>query len=516
MCDVMLAFKLEDVSYAYDKTAVLDKASFCVKSGSVHAILGMNGVGKSTVAKLLSGSIMPGSGKIYFEDTPIEWASPIEARRMDVATVYMSYELVDNLMVCENIYTYGYAYKTKRIKRCSLRKMASTAGSIFDELEFDIDPYAYPHELNAMQSLMVQLAMVVSQNPKVVILDDPFSLLEKREMQVFADFLKRQKAKNTTIIFTTSDIETAITLSDEITVIKDGKTNTYDSKVNRDINFYAAMMSDTVSYKYPRIKNVGNKVVLQAQGISTLDEALNGISFSLYKGEILGLAGMMGAGRSTLARALFGLQHIKRGKIFIDNKQRYISSPKDSIDCGIGYMHDTMGNSGVIDDLSIAENITLANIHGVSEHGFLDKKKEMETALRFMKNYSIHPTDLMNDMRMLTDGNKQKTIFCRWMFKECRILIMDKVTRGIDTSSKVELYNFMNRFAMSCGSILFISDDYNELVGMCDRILIMNGGRICDTLCGEDVTMFNVVDGVSGIGRESGTIKISESINVFK
>lgn len=498
----MLAFQFDHVRKTYDGFPFIDEASFSIVSGHVHAILGMNGSGKSTLVKLLSGSLTPDAGQVFFEENPVAWKRPTEARMNGIATVNICYELMNNLHICENIYAFGYPYKTRHLKHCSLRKMAALSQEIFDKLDFDINPYAYPNELTPQQTLMVQLAMVISQEPRVIILDNPFVLLERNEIQSFLPFFALQKSKGVTTIFTTGDIETAMMLSDEITIIKEHKTATYTT-AEHNADFFANAMSDTATYKYPRIKTEREEEVLRLKGVSTQQNSIRDISFSMKRGEILGVAGLFGAGRSTLAKTIFGLEIPKKGKIYVNGEQVWFLNPHDAISYGIGYMRDSENeDNGIIENFSIMENITLASLSTFSNYGFLNQMKEKESALKFIKNYSIHPSDMHKELRNLTEGNKQKAIFCRWILKNSKILILDKITRGLDISSKVELYNYMNKFAMGGGSILYISDDYNELIGMCDRILLMAGGRIRGTLSGESVTMRKIVEGLSGTFAE--------------
>ena len=493
----MAVLELKNVSKVYYGHSVLKNASFFVGNGEIHGILGVSGSGKTTIVRLMTGNTHPDRGAVFHHGKPADWRSPFDAISNGISTVLKSNDLIDNLTVAENVYIYGYVYKQKALNRFSLAKMAAFTTAIFKELGFHLDPYQYVSELSIAEKLMVKIAAAVGQNPEILILDDPFVLLTAEQTERFTQLFQYLRDHGMTVIFTTGHIEATLSICDRVTIIKEGLTSSHGDIALKDTNFFVQAMSDTATYSYPRISNRGDREVLSVNQLSTADRSIQNISFELYDGEILGIAGAPGSGKSVLARSLFGLESWKKGTLTVSGKECRFHEPADAIANRIGFIPDSSSDCGIIDNFTAAQNISLASLDAISSYGIPKKKTERATSYRFMKKFTIDPLDVEEPVMNMSDGNIQKLMFCKWLMCRCNILLMDNSTKSVGIGMKVELYNLMNSFAMSGGSILFISTDFNELLGMCDRIIVLRNGQIERILAKSEFSMQQLVDGVS-------------------
>ena len=493
----MVALELKQVSKFYYGHSVLKSACFHVDQDEIHGILGTSGSGKTTIVRLMSGNVQPDRGAVLHHDKPTEWRSPLDAINNGISAVLISSDLIDNLTVAENVYIYGYVYKQRALKRFSLAKMATFTASIFKEFGFNIDPYQYVSELSIAEKRMVKVAAAIGQNPEILILDDPFVLLTNEQVALFTGLFRYLRGRGMTIIFTTGHIEAALSICDRVTVIREGLTASYGDIGAKDASFFVQAMSDTASYSYPRISNKGHREALSLSQLSTVDRGIQNISFKLYDGEILGVAGAPGSGKSTLARSLFGLECWKKGTLIVDGKECRLHEPADAVANRIGFIPNSSSDCGIIDHFTAAQNISIASLDAISNYGVPKKKVERTAAYRFMKKFSIDSMDVDEPAISMSGGNIQKLMFCRWLMRRCNLLIMDNSTKSVGISMKVELYNLMNSFAMSGGSILLISSDFNELLGMCDRIIVLRNGKIERIIEKSEFSMQLLVDSVS-------------------
>lgn len=492
----MALLELKDISKAYYGNTVLEGIDLSVSKGSILGILGVNGSGKTTLVRLLSGDILPQAGEIFFNGRSISPKDPHDAISMGIRTIHQGSQLIGGLTVAENTFIFGYDHSSRLLKRYSVGKMADMAGELFGEYGIDVNPYARAEMLSAVSAQLVKIAAAMSERPELLVIDEPFNMLTSAECDSVSSLLDRIRKQGTSIIITTANILKTIELCDDIAILKEGRLISAQRDRLRDAEYYINEISETAKFRYPRISNTKKRRVLSLKKVGG-DTQLSDISFDMYSGEILGVAGAPGAGKSTLARMIFGAHRIKTGEMFVEGRPCRFREPSDAVDRGIGMISGNSENGGIILDFSIKQNITLAGIEHVSRFGVIQNAAENENAGRYIKKYGITPPNAEAKAYAMSEGQRQKVVFCKWMLKGCKILVMDNATRGMDISSKVELYNFMNSFAMNGGSILFISTDYNELMGMCDRLLVLNSGHLTGELERSDFSMLKIVDMLS-------------------
>ena len=492
----MALLELKNISKAYYGNPILEDVSVSVASGSIFGILGVNGSGKTTLVRLLSGDLSPDAGELIVDGQKITLSSPCDAMKQGISTIHQGSELIGHLTVAENVFIFGYNHSPKLFKRHSIKKISALAEELLHSLNIEVSALARADEIDNATAQLIKIAAVMGQNPSVIIVDEPFAMLSSSQCDAVCELFRTIKQRGVSILFTTGNILKTIDVSDDIAILKEGHLIRQKEPLRRDAEYYVKEISDTAKYRYPRISNRGTRRVLSLKNI-TADMQLRNISFDMYSGEILGVAGAPGAGKSTLARILFGAQRIKDGQMFVEGRLSRFKEPADAVNCGIGMISGNSEKGGVISDFSISQNISLAGLENISNYGVIDGKLEGETALRYIKKYGIVPADILVKAYAMSEGQRQKVVFCKWMLKGCKILIMDNATRGMDISAKVELYNFMNAYALNGGSILFISTDYNELLGMCDRMLVLNGGRLTGILGRQEFSMLKIVDMLS-------------------
>ena len=480
MCDTVIEIKKLNMSFYGNR--VLKNIDLDIVKGSIHGLLGLNGAGKTTLVNVLSGVMKPDSGLICMNGHPVEFNSPLDSKRAGIATVHQRIADVRNITAAEYLYLNVSVVNTREFKFCSFKKMNATCQSFFNMLEFDCDPSARISSLTVGQKQLLQIAVVLALKPKFIILDEPFSMLTPVESEKLEKLFARLKNEGIAILMVTHNLSEAIRFCDEITILKDGGLSAYFTTKQADKgDLLRAMTQNDPIYQYPYIPKRLSRIMLSARGVST-NGVLRDISFDLLKGEILGVAGLLGSGRSSLCKALFGIDRTVSGEITMNGKHIRINSPEQAIRYGIAMLPEDIMGAGVIGPFAISENISLSNLKEISPWRVINKAKQNRVARQYIKQFVIKTPSEKEPTRQLSAGNQQKVNIAKWLFSNSSLLIMDDPTQSVDISSKVEIYNFMNKFVMEGGSILFISSDFEELCGMSDRIIVMENGRIIRTL----------------------------------
>lgn len=462
--------------------------------GEVHALLGENGAGKSTLMKILSGVYQPDEGNIIFEGQSVSFANPLSAQSAGITIIHQEFNLFPELTVEENIFI-GREFCKNNRWRLDEKQQRQAAIDILQKLNLNISPETLVADLTVAQQQMVEIAKAISVNAKILIMDEPTAALTETEIDSLFQVTRLLKEQGTGIVYISHRLEELALIADRATVMRDGQfiaTVDYDAVKISDL--IAMMVGRDLGNIYPRRGPLAQrKPVLEVSGL-TRNGVLNNIDFTLYQGEILGFAGLMGAGRTELARAIFGADPIDGGTLKLNGKVTVIKDIPDAIQQGISYLTEDRKKEGLALGLSVERNIMLGNYPEYSDrYGNVDSKRCQKTSEEQVKALRIKTPHLEQAALNLSGGNQQKIIIARWVCKDTDILIFDEPTRGIDVGAKLEIYELMNRLVAKGKSIIMISSELPEVLGMCDRILVMRNGRITGELASDDATQEKIM-----------------------
>jgi len=491
--------EVKGLSKYYGGQLVLNHISFSIKSGEVHAVIGENGTGKTTLMKILAGVERKDCGEIFFESKKIDINSPREAQALGIYMIFHDINLVSSLSVVENIYMRNWIlFPFKYFPIINWHKQISETKKIFKMLNVDINPSAKVSTLGLAQQKMVEIAKALCRKARVLILDETTSSLNDQDSENLFKVIKRIQEIGTSVIFISHEISEVMKFADTVTILKNGQVVQTNQVKDMDLKLAVGKMAGKEFIKrYPKIKLPIGKEVMRLSGAAD-NKILRDISFSLRKGEILGLTGLMGSGRTAVAKAIFGLNPLAAGKIFIENEEVSIKSPIDAINKKIGFIPEDK-SQGLLYNLNISQNISLSNLRSVVDHNFIDVPLEKKLAMDYVRRLGIkNNAGISQRVKYLSDGNQQKVMIAKWLLSRSKIFIFDEPTKGLDIVSKVEVYNLMNEIILNQAAILLISSDIAELIGMCDRILILHKGVISKELKGKEISETNIMYFASG------------------
>lgn len=486
--------QMSHITKRFPGVLALSNVDFTLRKGEVHALLGENGAGKSTLMKILSGVYQPDEGDIIFEDKPVSFASPLSAQNVGITIIHQEFNLFPELTVEDNIFI-GREFCKNNRWRLDEKQQRQAAIDILQKLNLNISPDTLVADLTVAQQQMVEIAKAISVNAKILIMDEPTAALTETEIDSLFRVTRLLKEQGTGIVYISHRLEELALIADRATVMRDGQfiaTVDYDSVKISDL--IAMMVGRDLGNIYPRREpQPQRKPVLEVSGL-TRKGVLNNIDFTLHQGEILGFAGLMGAGRTELARAIFGADPIDSGTIKLNSKETVIKDIPDAIQQGISYLTEDRKKEGLALGLSVERNIMLGNYPEYSNrYGNVDSKRCQQTSEEQVKALRIKTPHLEQAALNLSGGNQQKIIIARWVCKDTDILIFDEPTRGIDVGAKLEIYELMNRLVAKGKSIIMISSELPEVLGMCDRILVMRNGRITGELASDDATQEKIM-----------------------
>lgn len=471
-----ILIKTEGIVKEFPGVKALKGINFELKKGEVHALVGENGAGKSTFMKILSGAYSKDSGKVFFEGKEVDINSPKVAQELGISIIHQELTLCHHLTVAQNIFLGREFVKGQILDE---KTQNQEAQRILDFLDIDIKPTQKVDELTVSKQQMVEIAKAISLNAKVIIMDEPTSTLSDREIIELFKVINELKSKGTSIIYISHRLEELSEIADRVSIMRDGAmVATKDFKDLTLDEIIRLMVGRQVSEKYPKVETPRGEKILEVKNLSEKN-ILKNISFELYKGEILGISGLVGSGRTELARAIFGADLVDSGEIILHGKRIHIKSPSDAIKNGIVYVPEDRRLNGLALGLSVASNIMLANIDKVSSKiGVIDELKEIEICQKIVKDLQVKTPSLSQKVDNLSGGNQQKVIVGRWLVKQPEIFIFDEPTRGIDVGTKVEIYNILNRLKAEGIGIIVISSELPEILGISDRILVMCEGQL--------------------------------------
>ena len=487
---------LKNVTKEYPGVVALDHMNLEVYPGEVHALMGENGAGKSTLIKVVSGAIKPNGGTILYEGKEYDSMTPALSKKLGIGVIYQEFNLVPDLSVAENIFlgqklTSGFSINRKL--------MNQRAKELMDSFGIDIDVTKDVKSLTVAYQQLVEITKTISSNVKVLIMDEPSAPLTNREIDAMFGIVRKLKAQGVAIIYISHRMEEIFALADRITVMRDGKYVGTKMASEIDNNGLIKMMvGRDLDEQYPTVEKEIGEVALEVNRLCT-DALLKDISFQVHKGEILGLAGLVGAGRTETARAIFGADSKSSGEIRIHGKTVQIHSPKDAIKDGIALIPEDRKKHGALLEMTIRDNISFIAVKSISKAGFVDWNADKNMAEKYIKELSIKTPSMEQLTRNLSGGNQQKVVLAKSLASNSDIIIFDEPTRGIDVGAKKEIYVLMNELAKKGMAIIMISSEMQELLGMSDRIIVMHEGEMMGELKKEDATQEKILELASGI-----------------
>lgn len=467
--------EMKNISISFGKVQALKNAGLELKAGEVHALMGENGAGKSTLMKILTGINKKDSGEIIYFGKKIEYTNPKEAMDSGIVIVHQELNMINHLTVAQNIFIgreemRGFLTNDDGINR--------KTAELFKQLNLNIDPKAKVGSLTVGKMQMVEIAKAISMNAKIVVFDEPTAALTETEIETLFKIIRDLKAKGIGIIYISHRMDEIKKITDRVTVMRDGEyVGTVDSQ-NSTKDEIIKMMVGRVVFEDPKSESAVSEsapVILEVKHLN-VGKSVNDLSFSLKKGEILGFSGLMGAGRTEMARAIFGADKKDSGEIYVEGQKAEIKTPADAVKYGIGYLSEDRKRYGVVTDMSIADNTVMTNLKEYTKAGLINDNEIDRVAEVFMKRLRTKAPNAETLVRNLSGGNQQKVVIGKWLEQGSKILIFDEPTRGIDVGAKSEIYELMSQLASYGNSIIMISSELTEILRMSDRIVVMCEG----------------------------------------
>ena len=474
---------MQDIVKEFPGVRALDGVQLKVRPGTVHTLMGENGAGKSTLMKCLIGIHKPTSGKMIYKGKEVSFSNTLSAMSAGISMIHQELSPVPERTVCDNVWLGRYPRKGLIVDQ---RKMRKECLDLFAKLGLDLDPDEKMKNLTVAQMQMVEISKAVSYDSQIVIMDEPTSSLTESEVEHLFKIIADLKAKNVAIIYISHKMEEIFRISDDITVYRDGKYITSDRAENLNIDkLITLMVGREMGAMFPKVDCPIGETIFKVENLSS-GRAVKNVSFELHKGEILGFAGLVGAGRTETVETIFGMRPKTGGKIFKDGKELHIKSPEQAISNKIALLTEDRRGNGIVGLLSVAENTVLANL---KQYGMpLRHHKIHEDAAEYAKKLNVKTPSLDTPIQNLSGGNQQKVLVGRWLLTDPDILIVDEPTRGIDVGAKAEIHSLITKLAGEGKAIIMISSELPEVLGMADRVLVMHEGTMTGIIDRKDAT----------------------------
>ncbi len=488
--------EMRDITKSFGGVHALKGVQLRVFPGEVHAILGENGAGKSTLIKTMTGVHQPDGGEILLNGERVQFANPRDAQHHGIAAIYQEPSLFSDLSIAENILVGRQPVNRGRL---SWRKMNQISAELLNRLHVNLDPRTKARNLSVAQQQMVEIARALSVDAKVLIMDEPTSSLTSNEVEDLFRITRTLRDAGTAVIFISHRLEELFALADRVTTLRDGSyvgTRSLDNVTTDEL--IQMMVGRKLDELFPKQIVERGEPVLELDGLS-LPGSFTDVSLTLHAGEIVGMAGLVGAGRTAVANAIFGIQPAEQGSIKVDATPQQIDSPQQAMALGIGYVPEDRQNHGLVLPMEIGENITLPLLKQFTSWGWLNKKQEKAAAQEAAKRLEVKATGIQQKARELSGGNQQKVVLAKWLSTNPRILILDEPTRGIDVGTKSAVHGLMSSLAAQGLAILMISSELPEVLGMSDRILVMHEGRITGEFSREEATQEGLMLAATGV-----------------
>lgn len=495
--------EMTGIHKSFSSVQVLKDAAFQLKPGEIHALMGENGAGKSTLMKILTGVYKADSGSVKVKGQEVMFTDPRQAEDMGVAIIHQELNIIPKLSVSENMFlgrqlTYGKSgiVRDKEMKRKTREYL--------QRLGVEIDPDAEADTLSIGQQQMIEIAKALSKNAEVLIMDEPTAALTDREIEALFKIMDQLRREGVGIVYISHRMEEIFRMCDRISVLRDGAFLGTEKIAETTVEHIVRLMvGREIGERYPERKSKIGAERLRVENLSD-GRKLSGISFSAAAGEIVGIAGLMGAGRTEIVRMLFGADKKRQGKIFIDGQEVTINSPARAIEAGIVFVTEDRKHQGLVLGMSVRENLSLTNYKRIASSGVISAKKDNELSDKMIKRFNIRTRDPEQTVKSLSGGNQQKVAIGKWLGELPKVFIMDEPTRGVDVGAKKEIYSMMNELSEQGVTIIMVSSDLPEVLGVSDRVIVVHEGRISSILDKAQMnqeTIMHAATGGSGNGH---------------
>lgn len=486
--------ELKNITKTYPGVVALNNVSVTFEQGEVHAVMGENGAGKSTMIKIISGAISPDpGGEIIFDGKSYTQMTPALSAENGVAVIYQDINLVTPMTVAENMFM-----GRKMGKGYSKRRLNKLAQGIFDEYGFQLDPAMRVERLSPANQQMVEIARAISNNAKIMIMDEPTAPLAAAEVDLLFSIIAKLKAKGVTVIYISHRMDEVFQITERVTVLRDGQyvttINTADTNRQQLVNL---MVGRELNENFPTRKTPVGDVILEAKNLT--GNSVENISFQLHRGEVLGFAGLVGSGRSETMELICGAKKMDSGEVWMDGKKMHITSPASAIEHGIGLIPEDRKEQGVILFNTVKFNTSLSAAHKLTKFGFISGKKNREMAEKYRETLRIKVPHIDQMVVNLSGGNQQKVVLAKTLAADPDVIIFDEPTKGIDVGAKQEIYNLMNELVAQGKAIIMVSSDMEEILGMSDRIIVLHEGLVSGELRREEFSQERVLHLASGL-----------------
>lgn len=493
----MAEYRLEmrDVCKSFPGVKALDHAQLKLKPGTVHALMGENGAGKSTLMKCMFGIYKMDEGEVWFEGEKIRIKDPLDALTKGIAMVHQELQPIPERSVAENIYVGRYPMKAGIV--VDHKKMYEMAEKVLKEVHLDYDPKAKLKTLSTSQMQLVEIAKAVSADCKVLILDEPTSSLTAAEVEALFSIVNELRAKGVSIVYISHKMDEILRISDEVTIMRDGQyIGTWDAKGLTTDMIITKMVGRELTNLYPKRTNVPGEVVFQVKGFTSINpRSFRDVTFDLRAGEILGVGGLVGAQRTELMEGLFGIRAHSKGKIFFKGKELKINKPRDAIRSKLCLLTEDRRHSGIMGVLSVSDNVAVSSLDKYLSAGIVINNKKVDALVKEnIGKLAIKTPSGKTQIQSLSGGNQQKVLIARWLANDPDVFILDEPTRGIDVGAKYEIYCIISDLAAKGKSVIMISSEMSELIGMSDRVMVMCDGRVTGFIDGKDATQENILE----------------------
>ncbi len=490
--------EMRGIDKAFGSNQVLKNAGFFLEDGEIHALMGENGAGKSTLMKILTGVYTRDAGTVLVDGKEVTYKSPQEAEKAGIVFIYQEMNSLFDLTVEENLFM-GKEI-TKGFGICDKKTMRAKAREVMEKMGVNIDVGAVMSELSVGQQQMVEICKALMADAKVLIMDEPTAALTQSETEVLFQVINSLREKGVSIVYISHRMEEIFELCDRITILRDGEYvgTRYIKDINMD-DIVQMMIGREIGERYPKRESHIGEEVLRVEGLSH-EKYFKDVNFSVRAGEVLGVSGLMGAGRTEIMHSIFGSMPIISGKIFIEGKEISIKNPRQAIAAGIGFITEDRKTEGLLLEKSIAENIEVCNLGKVSSKGVLNAAKRSEIVKRGIEEFRIRCFGPDHECNNLSGGNQQKVVLAKWIYTDPKILILDEPTRGVDIGAKKEIYNVINDMAAKGVAVIMVSSELPEVLGMSDRIMVVHEGHvtgIIDGACADQAKVMTLATGGS-------------------